>query len=337
LSTQEQEHAWASRHLALYAFGLVDGPTEGLMRAHAEECARCSDAIARMRADALDDFGHLPASLLAAWGSRNGQLEGLHREMTRRHLEGCASCQQILRDFGHEPVLHRIEALEANAETLALLPRATPAASLPKEPRRRAVDSSSRRPTPLWSRLFGAWAVTATAAAAFLFVSRSQQEQPAPLPDLPPSASTSPLSRTPGPTPSDPGRAQTSAPPTKPTYGISFNSEDGIALSSPTRSGPGTIDTVEFATPRSSLRITAEPPDGPDDGLVKIELVGPNGGVLVRAQARVSDFFGEGGLCIYSTRPFPRGSYELRLQGAWADAEPEPSRYHFMLEYRRKR
>lgn len=272
-------------------------------------------------------------SLCAYLDGRAGEA---HLEEIREALDRQPSLAGWLADLAE--ARERLETEAAREGFDAASPPALPAALLRRGrdalasahgfPRRGFLGHRIRE----W--LVGGWAVAATATAAVLLVTRTPEPPPmsrgravpppvvAPAPD-PPSA---PPPAAPGP----PVNAQEG-----PRFGIGFATSTGIELR--VVRSPGAIDTVELEAPSKVLRITAEPPEGPDSGQVGVELRGPGGAVLARARGTLPTLSGEGRLVLYASEPFPAGRYEVRMLGEWPGAEPVPVRFPFQLRYRRSR
>jgi hypothetical protein len=124
---------------------------------------------------AADEQGdHIPDSILARWDRRHTSLRGLERELVRRHLESCEMCREALVILGHDPVLPRVDSLEANAAVRAALDAAS------EESFKETTEHGTTAKVvqfPRWSareRWLGAWGGLATAAAAWLAVSTTR-------------------------------------------------------------------------------------------------------------------------------------------------------------------
>lgn len=151
--TSDQHLAMRLRVLALSNHLLVGEDAEEV-RAHAESCADCATLLDSLResatASALGE--HLPASLVATWPRSAPRLEGLERELVRRHLERCAECREDLKLLGYAAVIPDAPQSEAARQIEMSTPN-----PLPLPSRRGRVDTRTL--------LLGGWGTLATAAA----------------------------------------------------------------------------------------------------------------------------------------------------------------------------
>lgn len=315
MSAPIRAHDWAIQRLPEFSMGLLDEQDAEEMESHVADCDSCQEAAATMRERVLADFGHLPSSLLTAWATRSGQLEGLQRELTRRHLSSCDSCRQLLMDFGHEPVLPRIEALEANDRVMALLP--------PAESQR----EHARPPVPIqshsrWRDLFRGGFVgagLAAAAAALVFA-------------------INPFSRgtggdTPAPSPIPSVQA--------PAWGISL-APGAVTQELVARGGggevrsvePGLVDSVMVLRPdQRTLRIgLPQRPDVPAGTAVEVALLTEQGTIIDRFPTEYGALLrGDRGLTLVSSTPLEPGRFLVRLSWLAADGSRRAADYPLEL------
>lgn len=166
MNAPKYAHSDVRARIPYFAVGILDETDTSLIEDHLRGCAECRATLEQTCAAIAQDDGHLPEEWLIHWDRKSRELEGLQRELTRRHLGECSSCRELMRDFGHDPELPHVESLEANARVMALLPSVAQVQSQPAE----KPSRPTRAIVPGW--VYGAFAGggIVAAAAAFLLV-----------------------------------------------------------------------------------------------------------------------------------------------------------------------
>jgi hypothetical protein len=129
---ERDPHRRFASQLWLRLFGLLEEGEEQSLEAHAAACPPCAarmNAFRELRPGEPPD-GHIPAQFLARWDREAPALEGMARELVRRHVESCSECRADLEMVGMDPSL--IQAGEGRSkEPVHAMPEVT-------EPRKRA-------------------------------------------------------------------------------------------------------------------------------------------------------------------------------------------------------
>ncbi len=212
----------------------------------------------------------------------------------------------------------------ADADAAAVPPSRTGAAGVS-----RAMRPRARRIVPWMTWAAGGWAALATAACVMLVVGPLQRGAPARLPSAPgplpvapapaPSPGTAPAGP-PSPAPSPPTAAPLTlelAPPAIRAELHSMRGENG-----PTR--------IAVAAGTRALELRLEPPDVPDDAVVRVTLARLDGTRLLESRHPVREFFGGRRLVLRSARPFAPARYRLTIAGVGALSDESVS-YEFEL------
>ncbi len=95
--TDAADREWIESRAIAFALGQLDDAEEERFRRGAAEYEEFASLLEGRDAS---DAGHVPAAMLARWGSAGRDLRGLERTLVRSHLDDCESCREELDVLG---------------------------------------------------------------------------------------------------------------------------------------------------------------------------------------------------------------------------------------------
>lgn len=301
-------HAWFRARLEAHLSGLLDEREDRLFVEHASACDACAKRLAdyALEDEPATDTGHVPAGMFAAWPRATRELRGLERMMVRRHLERCAACRQELELLGHSPALPLDAALEGAhasdaAGTAAAAVAAGGVAAGSGSPRVIVMRSGGARRWDAWFAWSG-WAAAVLMVAIMLVApwrapGISERERELGRGTLAPSAERA------APVP-EAGEA---------VPGLAIP----VRLAGRMRGDASGATRVEVPANACQLALAIPALDIPDTAAVRVQLLGPGGGVLDERQLRNSDLFGSALVLMgHWGRPFEPGRHRVVVRGA---------------------
>jgi anti-sigma factor RsiW len=328
-----RDHAWVRGRALAYRSGLLDPADAGSFEAHLESCEECRTLLEQLDETHAEGFAtgaHIAAGMKTRWNVARAELRGFERAMVARHLARCADCRADLERLGFEARLD--EAMLTDPETGEVLdlsfagkPASQEGASAVTGAVRPLVEAGRRTVQRGfdWIRVaLGGWALAASAAAVLLVMRPALPPEPA-LPGGPgdgPAVSIPEPGGTPGvngsgsPAPVNPAPSGPLPGSAGPSLALAQIGE----LESEVRGEEDEVEPVRVSpvTAAVTLPIPIERlPDLPPATRIAIEVIGPDGLVMVRGTFRLSDLAAHRGFSLQSGgKPFASGRYRLRLQ-----------------------